>query len=358
MGTSLKNSTVVVDGHHPVHGGASLISWLLGQGAVVTVAGIRADDASVRLQRRVNDVLKRTAPDGKAYNSAVARLSWTRSAPGRAANAYDLLLSGWKKKLIAITGHVGKSTTALWAAHLIGDAVVVGHSPDKPLVSVMNSRARVAIVEADESLAPTSSRHAVYGTDAASVDPLIDGVAFAVQWGEHNIVNASTAVQIARSVGVPVATIQKRLATLPQPPYRQEVAYRDAKLTIVNDALAANPEAGIAAVRRWGGPTTVLVTGGGGAGDYHRWSDEVCARVRGTNVIVLPGTATRAMRLALRRKGYVAPGCDTLERAFGAAFARAATYVSATVLVSPAATHHDHFELGSRLNALIKRELS
>jgi UDP-N-acetylmuramoylalanine-D-glutamate ligase len=279
----------------------------------------------------------------------------------RAVNAYDVFLSGWRKRCVAVTGRVGKSTVVLWAAHLVGDAVAAGYAPEKSPVSVLGSRARVAILEADGGFTGSAPRLRMMSTDSAgamTADPLINTEAFAAAWGAHNVPNIATAVHIARAVGVPVATIAKRLTSLPQLPQRQEVVHRDAKLTVINDVLAVNPDAGIAAVRRWGGPTTILVTGGEGTAEYRLWADEVSARIRATNVIAMPGSATRAMRLALRRKGFVVPARETLEGALAAALARAATYVSATILVSPAALSPDHADLGQRLNAFVKRELS
>lgn len=353
----LTNASLVVDGHHAVHGGASLVAWLLGQGAQVTVAGAEQSERTDDLKRLVDEQLKRSSHDGRQYRAMCGRLSWTARRLRGTLDARQLFVDAWPRRVFAVAGPHGKTTTALWAAHLIRDAVVVGHSPERSPVMSLNSRARIAILETSDREPPQGPRLAVIDIagDPGPVPVLarIDADAFASRWGSHNIANLTAAVRIATLAGIPAVDIVRRIGSLPQAPYRQEVIHRDAKLTVVNDATASTPTAGVAALLRWGGPTTVLIAGGsGGVADYNVWAEELSVAIRKTNLRLLMGDATRCMRSALRKVGYTAPAFDTLPEAWAAALARAETYVSATVVYSPA-TPGDPLERGRLFNDLV-----
>ena len=116
-----------------VHGADSIATanWLLDHGARVKLVG--AQDAA-EMEKRIRDHIKRFARDGDDYTKLSARLSITSDPTEPVSDLQGLFLSSWKRKVIGITGAYGKTTTAVWAAHLIGDAVVAGHMPGRPLI--------------------------------------------------------------------------------------------------------------------------------------------------------------------------------------------------------------------------------
>ncbi len=305
----------------PCH--VATVMWLLDHGARVTVAS--ALDAT--LMRRIDEHLKRTARDGSEYEKAKARLAWNARS-GRAGfdhivgtDALELFLSAWPKKIIGVTGKHGKTTVALWAAHLIGDAVVAGHADDRPPMAAVGSKARVALVE-------------LHDTSRASSIELVN---------TDGKENRDTAVEIAKLAGASEKLIRSRLATLPQIPHCQEVVHRSARLTIIDDSAATSPERGTPAISQLGGPNCILVCGGaGGDMGYRAWADVVAARVNRTNIVFLAGTATRAMRVALGYRGMRGiRAYDTMEACLAAARKRAKLFVSAVILISPAAKSND-----------------
>ena len=266
------------------------------------------------------------------------RLSWSSDGNQPLSDLRGLFLSSWKRTIIGITGSYGKTTTAVWAAHLIGDAVVAGHIPGRPLIPALDSRAPDAVITIDDPSVAGS------GGDIVSTDAMS---------------NENAAVAAAKLAGVSEAQIEQRIASLPQVPLRQEVVHRSAKLTVVNDAMSTKPAHGIAALRRWGGPTCVLICGGAGEGDYTQWGEEVPKHIRRTNLIFMSGGATNRMRTALSGAGRGIRAYDSLERAFKAAQARAGLYVSSVILFSPAtpsgALYGDEVRRGQALNALVER---
>jgi len=334
---SLKNKRIVISGTDVI-AGAATAHWLLNRGARVTVVGAKV---SADMEKRINAHLRRSARDGDAYNKMRARLTWTSDRTMKTTNLNELFLSGWKKKVIGVTGMHGKSTTVMWAGHLIGDAVVAGHMPDRPLLPALDSTARIAVIKL-AARTPVSTKIAVVSTDTMS--------------------SLDAAIEAARLAGVPEQRIQQRISTLPQVPLRQEVIHESPKLTVVNDALATQPARGISALRRWGGPTCVLICGGEGANfDYREWARTVQQQVRRTNLVLLAGSATPNMRAALGAYGRGIRAYDTLEAALDVARTRAGLYISSVILYSPAAKRGDTFagEIGSgqRFSALIGKEL-
>lgn len=192
---------------------------------------------------------------------------------------------------------------------------------------------------------------------------VLDVAGFREQWGEHNVANLLQAVLAAHLMGVPYSRIQARIAGLPTVQYRQEIVHRDAKLTVVNDTTATSPEAGIAGMRRWGGPTCILITGGTDRElDYRSWASELPKHIRRTNTIFLSGSATQKMRAALKSDATGIRAYDSLAAAWQAALERAGTYVSAVILFSPAAKSFEMFaneyDRGQQFNALVHQPKS
>ena len=337
MPTNLNNKRIVVSAAGPPHTGTvAVINWLLDNGAKVVISGLTDAERAEALRRRVDDHLKRVARDGKAYEKILARLSWEPKAPP--TDIESLFLSLWKKKVIGIRGHHGKTTVAVWAAHLIGDAVAAGSS-DKPLLSIVGSRARWAVIELHD------------GSPATSGLPVIDVD------GRDNLDSAREAARLA---GIPDKLITQRLKKLPRIPGRQEIVHQSQRLTVVNDSSAVGPTQTIYALGRWGGPNSILITGGQGSGDYSEWADCVRSNIRPANLVFLTGSATVKMRSALRDHARGVRAYDSLADAWRAARQRSGKYVKAVILFSPSAGEDELLDNGSnaghRFNSLVKGE--
>ena len=136
-------------------------------------------------------------------------------------------------------------------------------------------------------------------------------------------------------------TIRRRSATLPQIPHCQEVVSRSRTLTVVDDGGARTAAQGIAAIERWGGPNCILVAGGRGSADYRAWADACAERVTPNNTVFVAGNATSKMRAALGLRSRGIRTYDTLPQAWRAAKKRAALFLSAVLLYSPAAERID-----------------
>lgn len=457
-------------------GGVSTANWLLDQGARVTITDLKDAGHLASSVKRVQEHLKRSAVDGKAYEKSTKRLAWALGGHSNeliddadvvvvnpdvsvrnpyvaralkrgitVVNEGTLFWDSWKKPIVGVTGTRGKTTTATWTSHLIGTAVLTGNSTVKPFLEALTNSGRKSsavtelssfILELFDVRFQPGPRVAVitnlyrdhlnrHGTmqeyaraksaifrnqkksDAlilnaddewtswflaqkpvarvfmSSLQSLPMGTAgvwfaddtawtwengkamrcveldgFSQAWGEHNVANVLQAILAAHLMGTPYATIQKRIASLPAISYRQEVVYRDAKLTVINDTTATSPEAGIAAVRRWSGPTCVLITGGTDRDlDYRTWAIEIPKHIRRTNIIFLSGSATQKMRIALGTYGRGIRSYDSLRDAFQAALKRAGTYVTSVVLFSPSAKSFELFtneyDRGQKFNALV-----
>jgi UDP-N-acetylmuramoylalanine--D-glutamate ligase len=174
--------------------------------------------------------------------------------------------------------------------------------------------------------------------------------------------NLMAAALAARAVGVSWAEIQKRIKTLPEVPFRQEVVHRSRKLTVVNDTAATSPDGGIAALVRWGGPSCVLICGGTDRRlDYGPWADMVRTMIPAANLILLAGTATVKMKGALGTFARGVRTYETLPSCVSAALARAGQFVTSTVLFSPAAKSfgmfNDEYDRGRRFNEHLLKSL-
>lgn len=306
---------------------AQTAAWLLAQGARVVV---RDDDA----RRRVVSLVQKRAKDGDDYERLIGQLRAT--GRGEPVDERELFAAAWKKKIIGITGPHGKTTTMLWAAHLIGDAITVDPATDDSVMSTLARHTSVALMESP----PKSVHHAAVRTDG-DYGPHQGADDIAERWGAHNVPNYLAAAHAARLAGISWDTIRRRSATLPQVPHCQEVVSRTRTLTVVDDGGARTAAQGIAALQRWGGPNCVLVAGGRGTGDYRDWADACAVHVTPNNTVFVAGSATQKMRAALGVRSRGIRTYDTLPQAWRAAKKRTALFLSAVLLYSPAAERID-----------------
>jgi len=183
---------------------------------------------------------------------------------------------------------------------------------------------------------------------------------FGKQHGRHSVHNLMVAALTAHLAGCPWEVICKRMESLPDLPYRQEVVHRTGRLTIINDTCATSPEGAVAALERFGGHNCILIAGGTDRDlDYRAWAPVLMSNVKPINTFFQEGTATTKMlkslgKNRLRRKTY-----STLERCLSAALKRAGKYVNSVVLFSPGAKSFgpfkNEYDRGQQFNKLVKK---
>lgn len=360
----LKNKRVLVLGVGLPDGGVGVTNWLLDQRAQVTIVSSPL--------KRVEEHIRKTAVDGQEYAQIKSRLTWVagRVTPAMRKSAdvvvadtgdeINLFCRSWPRRIVAITGTRGKTTAATWAVHLIGDAVLVGHAPDRSPIMAMSSRAKVAVLECGPRVHLNEPAVRVVDTGQVNADAGVPKD-FVSRWGEHNVANLQAACAAAALAGISRATIDTRVRTLPQVPYRQQVIHQDRRLTVVNDATSTSPESSAAAMRRWGAPNCIMITGGDGGGDFREWAKELAFRITANNTIFLAGSATRKMRQALGPAGRGIRAYDSLERCYRQAWTRAGKFISAVIVFSPGAhvgeLFTDESDRGQRFASLVRENV-
>ncbi len=182
------------------------------------------------------------------------------------------------------------------------------------------------------------------------------------RWGNHNIENLMAAALAAHLYGISWENMQNRLGTLPQIEYRQQIVFEGEALKVVNDTAATSPEGTIAAVTRFGGPSTILITGGtDGKLEFENWGKIIPNYIIPEHIIMLEGSATKKMIAALRPAPPEVTQFKTLEECFKAALAKAEHFHNATILFSPASKSFEKFtneyDRGEQFNALVKKLL-
>lgn len=200
-----------------------------------------------------------------------------------------------------------------------------------PLVRRLQAYART--VATDGAVYERRKRAIVH----ASEEQLVSGVS------EADAVVASPAmlakhpvVLCAHERGIPVIE-SGHVRAMTALPTRQRIIHESSTRTVVDDSGAWVPARSICTLRQWGGPNTILITGGDEKCDYTAWADEVHHSISKNNIIFLAGTAVPRMRKAL---GSYARGIRMYESFAGACRAarlRAEKFVSSKVVLSPAA---------------------
>ncbi len=201
-----------------------------------------------------------------------------------------------------------------------------------------------------------------YFKDAGGAKKIVGVQSFADDHGEHNMMNFLAAALAAHLAGTSWADIVRRMKTLPGIQFRQEIIFKNTKLTIVNDTTATSAEGGIAAAERFKGLAAVLIAGGTDRGlEYDGWAKVIRKDIKPQNLVLLTGSATLKMLASLGSFAREAVLCNSLEECLDAAFARAKTYKKATIVFSPGAKSFEKFkneyDRGEQFNKLVKKKI-
>ncbi|MEK7583218.1 MAG: Mur ligase family protein [Patescibacteria group bacterium] len=400
---SYRDKKVLIFGLGILGGGVATSNWFLKQGAKLLIvdAKTREELASsiAQLSSDVELCLGGAEPSLEGIDTLVLNpgvsfrhplVLKARERGIHVVNEATIFYNNFPGKIIGITGTRGKTTTATWTAHLMGDqAVLAGNSPEHPFLKVLSGEtAQWAVTEVssfhlelfDETVRPPDiavltniyqdhlNRYGSMEEYAETKKNLyrwqkpgqklitgnehipLDVAGFAEQWGEHNLINLCLAARAAHEAGVPWDELQTRIATLPQIPFRQQVVYEDGHLIVINDTAATSPEGGIAALERFGGPDTVLIAGGTDRElDFTEWNKVIAQTIKKKHVILLAGSATKKM---LEGTTY-----ETLDECLQAALA----LHPKIILFSPACKSFEKFkneyDRGEQFNALVKKHL-
>ena len=141
-------------------------------------------------------------------------------------------------------------------------------------------------------------------SDSAPLKPLRNRLVAGV--GAHNFENLNAAALATRHFGISKIMIDRALRSLPRLPFRQEIIYQKKKIFVVNDATATSPDGAIAALKRFGPKTRLILIAGGTDKklDYKKWSKAVKKYVRPENLFLLNGSATQKMVRELKKIEY------------------------------------------------------
>ncbi|PJE50997.1 MAG: UDP-N-acetylmuramoyl-L-alanine--D-glutamate ligase [Candidatus Yanofskybacteria bacterium CG10_big_fil_rev_8_21_14_0_10_36_16] len=188
-----------------------------------------------------------------------------------------------------------------------------------------------------------------------------DAQIFIERWGRHNLENLLASTLAASSFGVPLPKIIKKIESLPQVPFRQEVVFKNRKLEIINDTTATSPDASIAAVQRFRRKNAklILITGGTDADlDYKGWAVEIKKTLPEKDVVFIEGSATDKMLKELNFKN------PRVYKMLDVCFFQAMKSIGKgdkrnIILFSPGAKSFEkfkhEFDRGEQFNALVKK---
>jgi len=177
-------------------------------------------------------------------------------------------------------------------------------------------------------------------------------------FGKHNLANAAAAIAVAKYFGVKRKDIIKGLESFVGLPHRLQKVAEDEKRIYIDDSLATNPSATIAAIQTFANQPTCLILGGSSKGaDFSQLAREI--KESQVKVIALIGSERERLFRVLRKAGVQA----LLYKAEN--LKKAVTYCQQNlkegiVLLSPACASLDQFasayERGEVFQRLVKDE--
>lgn len=309
------------------------------------------------------------------------------------------------KKLIAITGTRGKTTTVAWTAFLmnkiIGKTFLAGNSPDNPFLKIVDEATEndfvvcevpsyqlevigsdfhpkvsvitniyrdhinrhydednYAQIKANIYKGQSSDDFVILNKNNSWTDKFIrEGIVpqailipdesllpeLPDNFGEHNKMNLTVAASVVKIFGGDVSEISQYIKELPQIKIRQEKIYEDENLLVINDSAATSPEATIAAVERFKSDELVLITGGTDKGLYYEKLGECLNKnISNERLILLSGSATEKLKENLKFENL--NEFDSLEECLEYAKEVTSHKSQATIVFSPGAKSFEKFK--------------
>jgi UDP-N-acetylmuramoylalanine--D-glutamate ligase len=162
--------------------------------------------------------------------------------------------------------------------------------------------------------------------------------------GRHNVRNGALALAAARLAGAGAADARAAAAAFEPVPHRLELVAVDARsVRYVNDSIATNPDASIAALEAIAGPIVLLCGGSEKPLDYAGWGAAAAARA---HAVVCTGVSGPKLAAAVEAAVAGASGARVERVArFDDAFARARALCpdGGAVLLAPATASFDEF---------------
>ena len=141
---------------------------------------------------------------------------------------------------------------------------------------------------------------------------ILDIKKFTEKMGEHNLENLLATILAIMLFDSKFKITKKTIETLPQIPFRQEIIFNKAGLTIVNDSAGTSPDATIAILRRfstWGlDPQVILITGGTDKDlEFSELAKEIKKTIKSVDLVLLNGSATKKLILELEKINFFGP---------------------------------------------------
>ena len=178
----------------------------------------------------------------------------------------------------------------------------------------------------------------------------------------HQKYNLLAALLGAHLYGKPWKELIKKIKSLPQPSFRQELVFKGKNLEIINDSASTSPDATIAALERFGGKDELtLITGGADKClDFSGLAKKIKTCVKPENLLLLEGNATLKLINELNKNNYCKPKDIRIFNSLNAILTGVAKESHwGTVIFSPAAASFEkfknEFDRGRQFNKIINR---
>lgn len=119
--------------------------------------------------------------------------------------------------------------------------------------------------------------------------------------GDHNLANIAAATALAKAFGVQTGHIRQAIRSFTGIPHRLEYVRELAGVRYINDTAATAPDAAIAALHSFDAPIVLIAGGADKQLPFAALAQAIVSRAKA--VVLLAGTATSKLELALRGAG-------------------------------------------------------
>ena len=160
--------------------------------------------------------------------------------------------------------------------------------------------------------------------------------------GEHNMTNVLTSICGALLRGADVAAVSEVVKDFKGVSDRQELVREVDEISYVNDTTATNPDAVIAALKRFGADGDIILIAGGQNKDmpFEGLAEEIVKTCK--HVVLFEGDASELLKKHIGDRVPMSVDMGSMEQAVQTAKAQAAT--GDIVLLSPGAASFNQFE--------------
>lgn len=241
------------------------------------------------------------------------------------------------------------------------DDYLILNADEKITKEILKEKPKANLYYISEKTLPTFKNGLYFSGDTIyfQKNKKLEKVLTLTNLSRHEKANLLCAILVAHLSGEKWSAIKTKIKDLPMAPLRQEIIFKNSKITVINDSAGTSPEATIAAIEKFGeNDDFVLITGGTDKElDFSSLAKRINDQIPPKNLYLLSGSGTDKLIKELKIWGY---GYNNLYNNLSDIVNTISeNHKTGTIVFSPGGAsfekYKNEFDRGNQFNKLVKK---